>query len=102
MAVVLRWSPMAKEDLRRLYRHIAADQPLAAERVLRRIEARCLRLVGHPRLGGRRPDIGDTTRVVVEAPFLVLYETCPDTDDGPVEAVVIVRVVDGRRDLESL
>jgi toxin ParE1/3/4 len=40
--------------------------------------------------------------MLVEAPYLILYETVPDTDDGPLEAVVIVRVVDGRRDLPSL
>jgi len=38
--------------------------------------------------------------MLVEAPFVLLYETIPDTDDGPVEWVV--RVVDGRRDLNRL
>jgi toxin ParE1/3/4 len=40
--------------------------------------------------------------MLVEAPFLLLYETFPDTDDGLVECVEIVRVVDGRRDLRHL
>jgi toxin ParE1/3/4 len=31
--------------------------------------------------------------------YLVLYETHPDADDGPVEMIEIVRVIDGRRDL---
>jgi hypothetical protein len=35
-------------------------------------------------------------------PYLVLYATRPDTDEGPVDAVEIVRVVDGRRDLTIL
>lgn len=85
-----------------IYIAIGMDRPLAAERFIDRIEAACGRLVDHPRMGVRRVDIGPTVRMLVEAPFLVLYETIPDTDDGPVEAVVIVRIVDGRRDLESL
>jgi hypothetical protein len=40
--------------------------------------------------------------MLVEAPYPILYETVSDTDGGPLWAVVIVRVVDGRRDLPSL
>ncbi len=35
--------------------------------------------------------------MLVERPYLILYELTPDTDEGPVELVEIVRVVDGRR-----
>src|SRR5271169_6494136 len=35
-------------------------------------------------------------------PYLILFETGPDTDEGPVDAVEILRVVDGRRDLTNL
>jgi hypothetical protein len=37
--------------------------------------------------------------MLVEGHFLILYETHPNTDDGPVEAIEIVSIVDGRRDL---
>jgi toxin ParE1/3/4 len=40
--------------------------------------------------------------LLVEGRYLVLFETRPDTDDGPVDAVEILRVVDGRRDLTNL
>jgi toxin ParE1/3/4 len=40
--------------------------------------------------------------VLVEAPYLIIFETRPDTDDGPIDEVDIVRVVDGRRDLTKL
>jgi toxin ParE1/3/4 len=36
---------------------------------------------------------------LLEGPYLILYRTQPDTDDGPISEVEIVRVVDGRRDL---
>jgi len=39
---------------------------------------------------------------LVEEPYLILFETHPDTDDGPVDWVEIVRVVDGRRDLPAV
>ena len=58
-----------------------------------------MQLADQPRMGVRRPDIRPSTRMLVEAPFLLLYETIPDTD---VECVEIVRVVDGRRDLRHL
>lgn len=55
-------------------------------------------LAGQPRLAPRRAEIRPTLRILVEAPHLILYETIPDTDAGPVETVRIVAVIDGRRD----
>lgn len=40
--------------------------------------------------------------MLVEAPYVILYETHPDNDDEDVQTVEIVRVLDGRRDLDSL
>jgi toxin ParE1/3/4 len=40
--------------------------------------------------------------MLVEPPYVILYELIPDTDEGAVSRVEIVRVVDGRRDLLSL
>jgi toxin ParE1/3/4 len=39
--------------------------------------------------------------MLVEAPYVILYETIPDADQGPVDIIQIVRVVDGRRDLRN-
>ncbi|GJD94036.1 hypothetical protein OCOJLMKI_1236 [Methylobacterium iners] len=41
-------------------------------------------------------------RILVEPPYLILYETIPDTDEGDLTELEIVRVVDGRRDLTAL
>jgi toxin ParE1/3/4 len=81
---------------------IAADNPAAATRIVRAIGARIDRLADHPRLGPRRPDLRPTARMLVEGPYLILFETHPDTDEGPVEQVDVIRVVDGRRDLTNL
>ena len=53
-------------------------------------------------MGPRRPEIRPAARMLVDGPYLILYQTHPDTDDGQVDAVEIVRVVDGRRDLTIL
>lgn len=99
MAVKLIWRPQARQDLLFIYESIGLDNPTAAERLLTTIENKANRLVRYPRMGTRRPDIQPTVRILLEGPYLILYQTHPDTDDGPVEEVEVVRVVDGRRDL---
>lgn len=78
MTTVLR-SPAAERDLEDIWLTIAVDNPAAATRMLRAIAAKIKQLADHPRMGSR-----------------------PDTDDGPIDAVEIIRVADGRRDLAIL
>jgi plasmid stabilization system protein ParE len=59
-------------------------------------------LVDHPHLGERHPEIFPPARMLVETPYVVLYETVPDTDGGEIYSVEIVRVIDGRRNLRTL
>jgi toxin ParE1/3/4 len=99
MAANLIWRPQAREDLLVIYEFIGLENPAAAERLFTAIEAKAALLVYHPRLGLRRPDIESAARILLEGPYLILYETHPDTDDGPIEEVEVVRIVDGRRDL---
>ncbi|MGX5774256.1 type II toxin-antitoxin system RelE/ParE family toxin [Methylorubrum zatmanii] len=102
MPVEVVWSRLARLDLIDLYLAIGSRDPAAAERIYDRLEERAAQLARQPRMGPRRPDIRPSTRVLVEAPFLILYETIPDADACPVEEVEIVRVLDGRRDLRVL
>jgi toxin ParE1/3/4 len=102
MAVELTWTPRAEEDLLENYSFIGLDSPEAAERIFAGLQARVEVLADYPRLGPRRPEIRPSTRILVEGSYLVLYETHPDTDEGPIDVVEIVRVVDGRRNLKSL
>jgi toxin ParE1/3/4 len=95
-------SPAAERDMEEIWLTIAADNPSAATRVVRAIGTRIDQLADHPRLGPRRPDIQRAARVLVEGPYLILFETHPDTDEGLVEWVEIVRVIDGRRDVPNL
>jgi toxin ParE1/3/4 len=85
-----------------IYVTIGFDNPGAARRFYATIETRAATLVHHPRLGPRRPDIRPSVRILVEGPYLILFETHPDTDEGSIDEVVVVRVVDGRRDMTKL
>ena len=101
MIAILR-SPAAERDLEDIWLTIAADSPPAATRTLEAIVAKIERLADHPQMGPRRPEIRPAARMLVDGPYRILYQTHPDTDDGQVDAVEIVRVVDGRRDLTIL
>jgi toxin ParE1/3/4 len=85
MAAELTWSPQSREDLLEIYVIIGLDNPAAAERVYTAIEAKAEALAHFPRLGPRRPDIRPRARILVEGPYLILFETHPDTDEGPVD-----------------
>jgi toxin ParE1/3/4 len=99
MAANLIWRPQAPNDLLLIYEFIGRDNPTAAERLFRSIEYKVTLLIDHPRLGPRRPHLRYGARILLEEPYLILYETYPDTDDGPIDEIEIVRVVDSRRDL---
>ncbi|MBI5129108.1 MAG: type II toxin-antitoxin system RelE/ParE family toxin [Rhodopseudomonas palustris] len=102
MPVRLTWTKAARDDLLDIYEAIARDQQATAERIFDRIEAKVALLGTQPRMGVRRRDIRPALRMLVEAPYLILYRTEPDTDEGPLQGVEIVRVVDGRRNLTAL
>jgi toxin ParE1/3/4 len=102
MPASLLWSPRARLDLLEIHSAIAADNPAAADRIYATIEAKTALLLDFPRLGPRRREIRPATRILIIRHYLALYETRPDLDDGPVEEIEIVRVLDGRRDLPRL
>ncbi|MBO3762339.1 type II toxin-antitoxin system RelE/ParE family toxin [Ciceribacter sp. L1K22] len=102
MRTRLLWTPRARADVKSIYINISKEQPAAAERYLERIRQKVGLLADHPRLGERHPEIFRSARMLVEAPYVVLYEINPDSDDGHVDTIVIVRVVDGRRDLSAM
>ena len=85
-----------------IYVTIGLDNPTAAERFYTAMEEKAALLVLHPRLGVRRPESATSARMLVEGVYLLLYETRPDSDDGLVVEVEIVRVVHGHRDMANI
>ena len=102
MSVDLVWTPQAREDLIEIYTYIGCDNLSAAERIFDKLRARAELLAEFPRLGVRRPEIWPSTRMLIEGAYLILYETHPDCDEGSIDDVEIVRIVDGRRNLKNL
>ena len=90
-------SRQAEGELRELWRYIAADNMDAADRLLLRIEAKLDRLRDFPGIGTLRNDIRAGFRMLVEGPYLLLYEY-----DEATNEVELISVVDGRRDLSDL
>jgi len=39
--------------------------------------------------------------MLIEGSYLILHETQPDTDEGLIQEVEIVRIIDGRRNLKN-
>jgi plasmid stabilization system protein ParE len=85
------WSARAERDLKNLHDYIAVENPRAALRYASALQETCLRLVDYP-LSGR--SFNDTYRVLVYRNHLVLHRYDPERN-----VVVVVRVVDARRDL---
>jgi toxin ParE1/3/4 len=92
----------AERDLEDIWLAIAADKARVATRVVHAIARKIDLLAIFPRMGTRRTDIRPGMRAMVQRPYLVLYAIHPDTDDVTVDEVEIVRIVDGRRDLQRL
>lgn len=102
MPAELLWTPQAREDLIEIYTYIGLDNPSAAERIFDAIQSKTEMLIEYPRLGVRRSDIRRSTRMLIEGPYLILHQTHPDTDEGLIDQVEIVRIIDGRRNLKNL
>ena len=99
MKPALLWAPQAKEDLLEIYVIIGLDKPSAADRFLTAIEEKATSLISQPRLGVRRPEIAPEARMLTHGSYVILYQTRPDSENGPVDSIEIVRIVHGHRDM---
>jgi toxin ParE1/3/4 len=88
---------LVDQQLAGIWRDIAGENEGAADRVLHRIDQRLRHLTEFPLMGPLREDIRPQARMLIEPPFLVLYDY-----HAEIGVVEIVAVVDGRRDLRDL
>lgn len=70
----LRITPNAVSDIDSVYEYIAADDPVAAQAVLLRIEQLVDQLPIHPKLGRTGRVDGTRELVVPNTPFIAVYE----------------------------
>lgn len=86
-------SPRADADVAAMLEHLAdLAGPAVARRYNQELDAVFERLAMFPASGARRRSLGSYARIAVIAPYVVVY----DYQDN---MVVIVRVLDGRRDI---
>jgi len=95
MNLPVRRTNQADADLDSIWLSIAIDSPTAAERLIGRLEAAESRLGQFPEIGQARPDLGVGIRHWPIAPYLIFYRVDP-------EAVTILRILHGARDLPRL
>lgn len=88
----LLWRKSAEADLHEAFNYLIESNPQAALRIYTTIRHAVERLPNHPHLG--RPGRVESTRelVVAGAPYIVAY-----TVDNRINAVIILRVLHGRR-----
>lgn len=88
-------APQATEDEREIFLTIAEDSPSAAERFLTSVYDAENRLAEFPELGKLRVSFGPGVRTWTVEPYLIFYTVDAD-------AVVILRILHGARDLDDL
>ena len=91
----IRYSHKAKADLLDLWLWLAQDSLQVADQKVAEIERRASALQEYPELGVARPDIAAEARSLVVERWLVIYKIDAD-------GVMIVRVVDGARDVTKI
>ncbi len=84
----------AEEDLIQIWSYVAAFSEAAADRLLDRFERRWELLATQPYSGAAREDVAPGLRHVVVGEYLSLYRVAE-------EAILIVRVLHGRRNLSG-
>jgi len=87
--------PQAESDLDEIWLYIARDSVESADAFLEQIEERCLALAEFPFMGVSRGELAPSLRSVAVGNYIVFYLPAAD-------GVVVVRVLQGMRDIESV
>ena len=93
MAKVIR-ALRVERDLESIWDYIAADNPEAAERCLREIDAQFSKLAAYPLMGRARKDLAPGLRSFPLGNYIIFY--LPVTKKSGVQ---IVRVIEGHRNI---
>ena len=102
MPTELAWSNQARTYLLDIYVLIGIERPAAAEALFLpdRSQGQVAAIAAmHGRMPHRRSAVNANAGRGTLPDFI---RTVPDTDEGPVGTVEIIRVIDGRRDLVGL
>lgn len=90
------WSTAAYDDLEQIWNYLVNEASVAgADAQIVKIESACRTLADFPFAGRSRDTLVAGLRTIVAAPYIVFYRK----NDAIVE---IVRVLDGRRDIDAI
>lgn len=96
------WAASAADDLERIVDYVAAESPLDAAKLLDRLLASAESLSALAGRGRRVPELAEQVeegvRELVVAPYRLIYEVLA----SPRSQILLLAVVDGRRDLQDL
>ena len=94
----LNLSPQAETDLDSIWYYVASESASAeiADRLIDSLTSRFLLIARHPYIGrSREHEFGPGTRSLAAAEYVIVYTVAKSS-------VSILRIVHGRRDLESI
>lgn len=92
---LIKWTPESESDLVEIWHQIATDSMSAADDVMLRIQEQSRKLAEFPLIGRMRDELRRGLRSVSAHPYVILYRIRS-------EAVEILRVLHGARDLKEL
>ncbi len=88
------FSPRAEQDLRDIWRWVAAQNKPAADALLSAFFERLELAAQYPRMGVRRPDLGELACILVVGDYVIIYEPHD-------EHLLVVAIIHGARDLKQ-
>ncbi|MCL2044600.1 MAG: type II toxin-antitoxin system RelE/ParE family toxin [Treponema sp.] len=92
-------SKSAKNDIREIIKFIAKDNPMNAQNVLKKIEAKIDSLENFPERGGYVPELLKHNikdyRQLIESPWKIIYKIDNDI-------VIVLVIIDSRRNTQDI
>lgn len=90
----LRFTTDASNDLEEIVEYVGTRNPMAATRLVDRLEAECWRLARDPGIGQPRPELGEGLRFFPVGNYLIFYRERSND-------IQVVRVLHGARDYRA-
>jgi toxin ParE1/3/4 len=87
-------SARARADVLGTYSYLVDRNPVAADRVIERIERKLEQLRHFPFIGPERPSLAAGVRAAVVGTHLIIYKV-------EAESIIVLRITDGRMDVDE-
>ena len=91
----LRFSSVARDDLKEIAKYIARDKPIAAANWVDKIEEKCKLIATTPQFGEVRPELGSEIRSSTVGRYVIFFRPIKN-------GIEVLRVIAGDRDIRSL